>query len=77
MSPIGKIASIGSGSGLAQKRREAIIRTNVNKDLKPYGITWGLFQYKDVFRPSYLHSGNSYTGKMSSLYWIGGQVTLN
>ena len=25
---------------------------------------------KTIFRPSYLHSGISYTGKMTSLYWI-------
>ena len=26
---------------------------------------------KTILRPSYLHNGNSYTGKMPSLYWIG------
>ena len=26
---------------------------------------------KTILRPSYLHNGISYTGKMSSLYWIG------
>ena len=26
---------------------------------------------KTIFRPSYLHNGISYTGKMTSLYWIG------
>ena len=30
---------------------------------------------KTVIRSSYLHSGISYTGKMSSLYWIGAQVS--
>ena len=29
---------------------------------------------KTVVRPSYLHNGISYTGKMSSLYWIGAQI---
>ena len=29
---------------------------------------------KTVLRSSYLHNGISYTGKMSSLYWIGAQV---
>ena len=31
---------------------------------------------KTVVRSSYLHHGNSYTGKMSSLYWIRAQVML-
>ena len=26
---------------------------------------------------SYLHNGISYTGKMTSLYWIGAQILLN
>ena len=30
---------------------------------------------KTVVRSSYLHNGISYTSKMSSLYWIGAQVT--
>ena len=29
---------------------------------------------KTIKRPSYLHNGISYTGKMTSLYWIKGQV---
>ena len=28
---------------------------------------------KTILRPSYLHNGISYTGKMASLYWIGTQ----
>ena len=28
---------------------------------------------KTIFRPSYLHNGISYTGKMTSLYWIKAQ----
>ena len=28
---------------------------------------------KTIWRPSYLHNGISYTGKMTSLYWIGAQ----
>ena len=49
--------------------------------------TWGLIQYKEaiyqyrkshcgdktVVRSSYLHNGISYTGKMTSLYWIRAQ----
>ena len=29
---------------------------------------------KTILRPSYLHNGISYTGKMTSLNWIGAQV---
>ena len=31
---------------------------------------------KTIWRPSYLHNGISYTGKMTSLYWIGAQDTI-
>ena len=31
---------------------------------------------KTILRPSYLHNGISYTGKMTSLYWIRALVTL-
>ena len=30
-------------------------------------------QSQQATRSSYLHNGTSYTGKMSSLYWIGAQ----
>ena len=43
-----------------------------------FNIKRSSFQYrkshcgdKTIFRPSYLHNGISYTGKMTSLYWIG------
>ena len=29
---------------------------------------------KTILRPSYLHNGISYTGKTTSLYWVGVQV---
>ena len=32
---------------------------------------------KTVVRSSYLHNGISYTGKMTSLYWIGALVDIN
>ena len=32
---------------------------------------------KTILRPSYLHNGISYTGKMASLYWIRAQVPVN
>ena len=31
---------------------------------------------KTILRPSYLHTGISYTGKTASLYWIGAQVNV-
>ena len=31
---------------------------------------------KTILRPSYLHNGISYTGKMTSLYWIRTQVII-
>ena len=31
---------------------------------------------KTILRPSYLHNGISYTGKMTSLYWIGAQDVI-
>ena len=38
---------------------------------KDHLIGCGNMHYKDktVMRPSYLHNGNPYTGKMTSLYW--------
>ena len=32
---------------------------------------------KTILRPSYLHNGISYTGKMSSLYWIRAQQVVH
>ena len=32
---------------------------------------------KTILRPSYLHNGISYTGKMTSLYWIGALFEIN
>ena len=32
---------------------------------------------KTILRPSYLHNGISYTGKMTSLYWIRAQVYVH
>ena len=49
-----------------------------------FNIKMPSFQYrkshcgdKTVVRSSYLHNGISYTGKMSSLYWIGALVGSN
>ena len=55
-----------------------------------YQATWALIQYKmpsyqyrksncwdkTILRPSYLHNGISYTGKMRSLYWTRALATL-
>ena len=47
-----------------------------------FNIKMSSYQYrishcgdKTILRPSYLHNGISYTGKTTSLYWIGAQVT--
>ena len=55
---------------------EAIRRTGPR-----FNIKMSSYQYREshcgdktVVRSSYLHNGISYTGKMSSLYWIGAQV---
>ena len=32
---------------------------------------------KTILRPSYLHNGISYTGKMISLYWIEALVSIH
>ena len=49
-----------------------------------FNIKMSSYQYrkslggdKTVVRSSYLHNGISYTGKMSSLYWIGAQVLFH
>ena len=49
-----------------------------------FNIKMSSYQYrkshcgdKTVVRSSYLYNGISYTGKMSSLYWIGAQATMS
>ena len=49
-----------------------------------FNIKMSSFQYrkshcgdKTILRPSYLHNGISYAGKMTFLYWIRAQVYLN
>ena len=45
-------------------------------------MRWGTNEMEDqwyggpILRPSYLHNGISYTGKMSSLYWIRALITV-
>ena len=60
------------------------IKTGQVVDIKPQGTKWPWFNIrmssyqhrnshcrdKTILRPSYLHNGISYTGKMTSLYWI-------
>ena len=45
-------------------------------NIKMVVFRYGDFHYQDrtVVRPSYLWNGNSYTGKMPSLYWDNSQV---
>ena len=49
-----------------------------------FNIKMSSYQYrkshcgdKMVVRSSYLHNGISYTGKVTSLYWIGAQVSMS
>ena len=49
-----------------------------------FNIKMSSYQYrkphcgdKTILRPSYLHNRISYTGKMTSLYWIGAQEVSN
>ena len=48
-----------------------------------FNIKMSSYQYrkshcgdKTILRPSYLHNGISYTGKTTSLYWIGVQISV-
>ena len=48
-----------------------------------FNIKMSSYQYrkshcgdKTILRPSYLHNGISYTGKMTSLYWIGALIFI-
>ena len=52
----------------------------INQPGPQFNIKMTSYQYrkshcgdKTILRPSYLHNGISYTGKMRSLYWIGAQ----
>ena len=49
-----------------------------------FNIKMSSYQYgkshcgdKTILRPSYLHNGISYTGKMTSLYWIRAQSPIS
>ena len=46
-----------------------------NIKMSPYRYRKSHCGDKTVIRSSYLHNGISYTGKMSSLYWIGAQLS--
>ena len=46
-----------------------------NKNILSYQYKKSHCGDKTILRPSFLHSGISYTGKMTSLYWIGALVT--
>ena len=48
-----------------------------------FNIKMSSYQYREshcgdktILRPSYLHNGISYAGKMRSLYWIGAVITF-
>ena len=46
-----------------------------NKKISSYQYRKSHFGDKTIFRPSYLHNGISYTGKMTSFYWIRALVS--
>ena len=48
-----------------------------NKKMSSYQYRKSHCGDKTILRPSYLYNGISYTGKMTSLYWIRAQVTVN
>ena len=61
-------------------RRTSIMTAKVDTPGPQFNIKMSSYQYrkshcgdKTVVRSSYLNNGISYTGKMSSLYWIGAQ----
>ena len=47
-----------------------------NKNMSYYQYRKSHCGDKTILRPSYLHYGISYTGKMTTLYWIRAQVSL-
>ena len=58
------------------------MRTCVPETVPQFNIKMPSYQYrkshcgdKTVVRSSYLHNGNSYTSKTTSLYWIRAQVS--
>ena len=48
-----------------------------NIKIPPYPYRKSHCGDKTILRPSYLHNGISYTGKMTSLYWIGALVCFH
>ena len=77
--PDSTILLLISGSTLACK---VIIRCNkhsggwFNKKMPSYQYRKSHCGDKTILRPSYLHNGISYTGKMTSLYWIRAQFVI-
>ena len=51
----------------ARQPQQLLLRAIGNQDMKSH------CRDETILRPSYLHNGISYTGKMASLYWIGAQ----
>ena len=55
-------------------RRQPGLSFNIN--MSSYQYRKSLCGDKMILRPSYLHNGISYTGKMASLYWIRAQYAV-
>ena len=86
-----QLRSIGSANGFVMGRWQVIAWTNYDPvDWHIYASPGDWFNIKmssnryrkshcgdkTILRPSYLHNGTSYTGKMTSLYWIRAQVSI-
>ena len=59
---------------IARPRRQWQPGTRFNIKMISYQYRKSHCGDKTILRPSYLHNGISYTGKMTSLYWIRAQL---
>ena len=67
---------------LSDHRTLNVLPVNIQQRAGPwFNIKMSSYQYrkshcgdKTILRPSYLHNGISYTGKIISLYWIRAQI---
>ena len=66
--------SIRTFRGMNEKMQSIIVKSSpgpwFNIKLSSYQYRKSDYGDKTILRPSYLHNGVSYTGKMTSLYWI-------
>ena len=62
-------------SNLSRKFHERIPGPWFNIKMSSYQYRKSHCGDKTILRPSYLHNGISYTGKTTSLYWIGALIS--